>query len=78
MYLNIEEKTKLCNIIHQQLLQKGGYWITTDIYIKSPESDVKNLKMSKEEEDFFTKHNIDENKFDSEAAAEDFFNRQGL
>jgi O-methyltransferase involved in polyketide biosynthesis len=78
MYLNTDEKKKLCGIIHKHLLQKGGYWITADIYIKSPESSVRNLKMSKEEEAFFAKHNIDENKFDSEAAAEDFFKSEGL
>jgi len=78
MYLNTDEKKKVCNIIHKHLLQKGGYWITADIYIKHPEDKVKNLKMSKEESDFFAKHQIDENKFDSEAAAEDFFKNQGL
>jgi O-methyltransferase involved in polyketide biosynthesis len=78
MYLNTDEKKKLCSIIHKHLMQKGGYWITADIYMKSPESRVTNLRMSKEEEDFFARHNIDENKFDSEAAAEDFFKSQGL
>lgn len=78
MYLNTEEKKKLCGIIHKHLLQKGGYWITADIYIKSPEASVRKLKMSKEEEAFFSRHNIDENKFDSEAAAEDFFKSQGF
>jgi O-methyltransferase involved in polyketide biosynthesis len=78
MYLNVNEKKKLCSIIHKHLVQKGGYWITADIYIKTPENNVRNLKMSKEEEDFFAKHNIDENKFDSEITAEDFFKSQGL
>jgi O-methyltransferase involved in polyketide biosynthesis len=78
MYLNTDEKKKLCSIIHKHLLQKNGYWITADIYVKSPESKVRNLKMSTEEEAFFTKHNIDENKFESEDAAEDFFKSQGL
>lgn len=78
MYLNNDEKKKLCGIIHKHLRQRGGYWITADIYIQSPESEVRNLKMSKEQEAFFSKHNIDQNKFESEAAAEDFFKREGF
>ncbi len=78
MYLKTDEKKKLCGIIHKHLLQKGGYWITADIYIQSPESNVKNLKMSKEQEDFFARHNIDENKFVSESAANEFFKSQGF
>jgi O-methyltransferase involved in polyketide biosynthesis len=78
MYLNTGEKKKLCHIIRKHLVQKGGYWITADIYIRTPESNVRNLKMSKEEEEFFTKHHIDENKFDSEIAAEEFFKSEGL
>jgi O-methyltransferase involved in polyketide biosynthesis len=78
MYLDTDEKKKLCGIIHKHLLRTKGYWITADIYIKSPESNVRNLRMSKEEERFFAKHNIDENKFDSEKDAEDFFKSQGL
>jgi O-methyltransferase involved in polyketide biosynthesis len=78
MYLNTDEKKKLCRIIHKHILQKGGYWITADIYMKSPESKVTNLRMSKEEKSFFANHNIDENKFDSEAAAEEFFKSEGF
>lgn len=78
MYLTTAEKAQLCRIIRKQLLQRGGYWITADIYIKSEESNVRNLRMSKEEEAFFSQHKIDEYKFDSEAAAEAFFKSQGL
>ena len=78
MYLTTDEKKKLAGIIHRHLVQRGGYWITADIYIRSQESSVRNLRMSKEEENFFAQHNIDENKFESEAAAETFFKGQGF
>lgn len=78
MYLTSEEKITLCSIIHSYLKQKGGCWVTADIYIQSPESHVRNLRMSKQEEDFFAKHNIDENKFESEEAAKTFFEKQGF
>src|SRR5690242_19330780 len=32
MYLDEAEKEKLCRIIHKVLEQRGGYWITADIY----------------------------------------------
>lgn len=35
MYLNNEEKEKLCKIIYEILKERGGYWITADIYLKT-------------------------------------------
>ena len=35
MYLDMEEKEKLCKTIHSLLMERGGYWITADIYIKN-------------------------------------------
>ena len=35
MYLDTKEKEKLCSIIHKILKERGGYWITADIYIKN-------------------------------------------
>lgn len=78
MYLTEEEKIKLCSIIHKHLAANGGSWITADVYIRSEETSVRNLKMSREEQVFFSRHRIDENKFESEAAAEQFFKDQGF
>ncbi len=39
MYLGIEEKERLCRIIHKILGARGGYWITADIYIKRPDDE---------------------------------------
>ena len=77
MYLNIEEKEKLCSIIHKVLKQRGGYWITADIYIKMPRFNTV-IKMDDDLEKFLEQHNIEENKFDSMEAAEAFFNKCGF
>lgn len=77
MYLGNEEKKKLCRIIREVLLQRGGYWITADIYIKKELNDISMYaddKLSK----FFEQHNIYENMFESFEAAEAFFKNQGF
>ena len=77
MYLNIEEKEKLCSIIHKVLKQRGGYWITADIYIKTPRFNTI-VQMDDDLEKFLEQHNIEENKFDSIEAAEAFFKKCGF
>lgn len=34
LYLNTQEKEKLCKIIYDVLKERGGYWITADVYLK--------------------------------------------
>lgn len=77
MYLDIKEKEKLCGIIHKILKERGGYWITADIYIKKQYEKL-NLKIDKETNDFFEQHKIEDNKFDSFEDAEAFFRRMGF
>jgi O-methyltransferase involved in polyketide biosynthesis len=77
MYLNREEKQQLCRNIHAALSQKGGCWITADIYIKSPEM-VDTMYQGEREKQFFEQHNIEENKFGSMEEAEAFFNEMGF
>lgn len=75
MYLNKTEKTQLCQIIRNTLTQRGGYWITADIYIKKDLSiAIKDDQFSQ----FLQAHNVEENKFDSFEQAEQFFGEQGL
>jgi len=78
MYLNMEEKKRLCKTIRNILLQKGGCWITADIYVKRPEGMRANLPQSKSEAAFFEQHNIEENKFESYDDARIFFEEQGF
>jgi O-methyltransferase involved in polyketide biosynthesis len=77
MYLDMEEKEKLCRTIHSILSEHGGCWITADIYIKN-QLERLDLKIDNRTKDFFIKHNIEDNKFGSFEEAEKFFNRMGF
>jgi O-methyltransferase involved in polyketide biosynthesis len=78
MYLNMEEKKQLCNTIHRMLKQRGGCWITADIYTKRSEEMRSALPQSKGETNFFEQHKIEENKFDNYEVALAFFKEQGF
>ncbi len=80
MYLNTGEKKQLCDIIYNVLKQRGGCWITADIYIKQTAYVREQMQkmQSKSESAFFEQHNIEENKFDSYEQAEAFFNQEGF
>jgi O-methyltransferase involved in polyketide biosynthesis len=77
MYLNMEEKKQLSATIHRVLSERGGCWITADIYTKVPGlSSI--VKMDDELEHFFEQHHIHENKFEDIEAAERFFKHCGF
>lgn len=76
MYLNTSEKQQLCAIIHKILKQRGGCWITADIYIPSP-IDSKSF-LTTQQQAFFAAHNIEENKFASFEAAAALFHEAGF
>jgi O-methyltransferase involved in polyketide biosynthesis len=78
MYLGVEEKKRLCKIIHNALGKRGGCWITADIYVKRTADMRANLPQSRSESAFFEKHNIEENKFENYEAAEAFFKSEGF
>ncbi|MBS1771452.1 MAG: class I SAM-dependent methyltransferase [Bacteroidetes bacterium] len=78
MYLNMDEKKQLCKLIHHTLKQRGGCWITADVYIKLPADKANYLPKSKSEAEFTQQHNIEENKFDSIEQAHAFFKEQGF
>jgi len=77
MYLDVEEKKKLCKIIRKVLEQRGGYWITADIYIKR-EQIMPVLPVDDKLRDIFEKMHIRENMFESFAEAEAFFKNEGF
>jgi O-methyltransferase involved in polyketide biosynthesis len=80
VYLDEGEKRKLCQNIREQLLQRGGYWISADIYIRNKEEDLPGLKdsLSPEIERFLQSHGVEEKKFSSYAEAEVFFQSCGF
>ena len=77
MYLDLKEKENLCSIIHKILKERGGYWVTADIYLKNKHEKL-NLKIDDRTKDFFLEHNIEANKFSSFEEAESFFRRMGF
>ncbi|NVO12160.1 MAG: class I SAM-dependent methyltransferase [Bacteroidales bacterium] len=77
MYLDINEKEKLCRIIYNILKEHGGYWITADIYIKDRQKKL-DFKLDDKTKEFFEQHRIEENRFESFKEAEAFFKRMGF
>jgi len=77
MYLDLEEKKKLCSIIKRILEKRGGYWITADIYTRIQEN-MTSLQINDKLQRFFEEHKIEENKFQSFEEAETFFKEQGF
>jgi O-methyltransferase involved in polyketide biosynthesis len=76
-YLNRQEKVKLCTIIHDILMEHGGFWITADILIKNKETKL-DLKFNEEIKDFNNQQNIESNSFDSIVETELFFKDMGF
>ncbi|MDN3549041.1 class I SAM-dependent methyltransferase [Mucilaginibacter aquaedulcis] len=77
VYLDTNEKKKLCHNIRNVLEKRGGYWITADIYIKS-DKNLLSLTTNDKLQRFFEEHRIEENKFECFEAAEIFFKSEGF
>ncbi len=77
MYLEWEEKKQLCSIIRNVLQERGGYWITADVYVKMRDS-YSQMNTNDELEKYLEQHKVEEKKFDSFEHAEAFFNEQGF
>jgi len=78
MYLNTAEKKQLCSTIRKALKQRGGYWITADVYVKRSAEMKGTLPQSKSEAAFMEQHQIEENKFENYDGARAFFDEQGF
>ncbi len=77
MYLELNEKRKLCKIIRGVLKERGGYWITADIYIKTAGTRTE-IKMDDELNNFLKQQRVDEKMFESFEDAETFFKSEGF
>ena len=79
VYLDDGQKRKLCEIIHNLLSERGGYWITADIYIKKdPEDAVIDDFYDEKGKRFIAEHQVEEKKFESFRTAEVFFKDCGF
>jgi len=77
MYFNDEEKKRLCEIVHKVLSDRGGYWITSDIYVRG-RGHAPLVKQDSEVKAFTDKHNVEDNKFSSFEEARKFFSENGF
>jgi hypothetical protein len=76
-FLVKQEKEKLCSIIHDILMERGGYWITADIYIKNKQPKL-GFKYNDEIKKFYKQHDTESNSFESFKKAEMFFRDMGF
>ena len=77
MYLGEAEKIKLCQVIRKVLTERGGYWITGDIYRRSTLEKVQTTTKDNLKE-LVDRQKIEENMFDNFQSAETFFSQQGF
>jgi O-methyltransferase involved in polyketide biosynthesis len=76
MYLDPDEKVRLASHVRGALLERGGVWITADIYVRSaPDPRIEEDPRTRR---FLEEHRVDENKFESWEAAEQFFAVSGF
>ena len=74
MYFNQQQKQKLCSNLYDILQQRGGYWITADVYVKKDEQSTLSFDIfNKGGRTFLNHHNVEEHKFESFETAKDFF-----
>lgn len=76
-YLVKSEKEKLCSIIHDVLMERGGYWITADIGLKNKDAKL-GLAYNDEIMEFNKEQNTEGNSFENYKEAELFFNKMGF
>jgi O-methyltransferase involved in polyketide biosynthesis len=76
-YLVKQEKENLCSIIHDILMERGGYWITADIHLKNKEAKL-GLTFNEKIKAFNKQQNTEDNSFESFQEAETFFKDMGF
>jgi O-methyltransferase involved in polyketide biosynthesis len=76
-YLDKQEQKKLCSIIHDILIERGGFWITADIYLKNKQPKL-GFKYDNEKKEFYKQHDTESNSFESFKEAEMFFTDMGF
>lgn len=74
MYLDEDEKARLAANVREALVARGGVWITADVYVRGPTR----VHREQQTQQFLDRHNVEDNKFASFAAAASFFTAQGF
>jgi len=78
MYLGVEEKRQLLRQIRSILVERGGYWITADIYLNRDLPEDPELSKGDTLREFLEQHNVKANMFSSFEEATAFFASEGL
>ncbi|HEX3759957.1 MAG TPA: hypothetical protein VHW23_14680 [Kofleriaceae bacterium] len=76
IYLDDAEKRRLAGNVHDALTARGGIWITADIYVPTPPD--QRLLTDDRTREFLDRHHVEDNKFASWDAAEQFFTGCGF
>ena len=76
-YLDRLEQKKLCSIIHDILMERGGCWITADIYLKNKQPRF-GFQFDDEIKSFNEQHDTESNSFESFNEAEMFLKEMGF
>jgi hypothetical protein len=74
MYLSNEEKARLAAHVREALAVRGGCWVTADVYVRGPT----HVHRDEQTQRFLEQHKVEQNKFESFAAAASFFEAQGF
>jgi len=74
MYLDDAEKARLAANLRAALVERGGHWVTADIYVRSE----RHLFREDHAKRFLEDHEVEERKFADWSAAEAFFTDQGF
>ena len=76
VYLDEAEKRACCAFVRDLIQNRGGYWVTGDVYVRGPGRQPDEL--SAQVAQFLKDHRVEENKFESFDEAEAFFRSCGL
>jgi O-methyltransferase involved in polyketide biosynthesis len=74
MYLSDAEKARLAASVRGALLERGGAWVTADVYVRSDTHLVRDERTQK----FLDAHRVEDNKFADHRAAEAYFDANGF
>ncbi len=74
MYLDDAEKERLAANVHAALAERGGWWITADVYVRGPMTVFRDARS----EEFLARHQVEDRKFASWQDAETTFTRLGF
>ena len=79
MYLDLQEKQRLGALIRKTLQERGGYWITADIYLKQDKRfQDPELQKGDTMQKFLEQHKVDDNMFNSFEEATQLFTAMGF